>query len=669
MKIAAFVLAAMTLLAAAAVDLATRPARAPSFASVRASRASSDFVLEDSRGGVLSRKRRDFSERRQEWVAASALTAETRALLLSSEDRRFDSHDGVDVRAIAAAAVTAMTGGGRRGGSTITMQLAKRLRMVRRSTTWLGKIRQIRSARALERTWSKDRILEAYVNLAPFRGELVGFPAAARAFFGKNVDRLSPEEASLLVASLRAPNASPDRVAARACALRPGSCAVIRALAPAVGSTTMPAEPDLAPQLAVALSAGSKPVTFRSSIDRELQIFARNALSSRLRGLRDRNVRDGAAIVVENATGRVLAAVGSAGPFSRSPQVDGTRALRQAGSTLKPFLYALAFERKLLRPDSWLEDSPVDLVFGNGVYRPRNHDRVFHGWIRARTALASSLNVPAVKVLRIVGLDAFADRLGRAGLELDPEADYGPALALGVADLSLRGMARAYLALANGGRFRDLTFERDGISPLGDEVLSPGAVAEVESILSSAGDRSLGFGFESGLELPFHAALKTGTSKDMRDNWCLGWTRDYTIAVWVGNFDGEPMWDVSGLTGAAPAWTEIARWLHDHRRSQVVPARVAERAAATPPPIDFPRPRIEYPPTGLVMALDPEIPRRLQKVPLIAAAAREGFRWRVDGETRPAGGTALWDPRRGRHRIELLDAAGVVRDEVLVQVR
>jgi penicillin-binding protein 1C len=540
----------------------------------------------------------------------------------------------------------------------------------------MEKLRQVRAARLLEKKWTKEEILEAYLNLAPFRGEIRGISAASSVWFRKIPLRLSAEESAILVAMLRGPNAPIDRIERRACDLLPDRCEVIRQIAGrAATQPKVSDEPRLASHLAVRLQGEGRRGRFVSTIDADLQRYLTDRLASRLSSLKDQNVRDGAALVIENSTGRVLAYVGSAGKNSKSPQVDGIRARRQAGSTLKPFLYARAIERRLIEPDSWIEDSAIDLVFPLGIYRPRNHDRHFHGWVRARTALGSSLNVPAVKLLRLLGEEDFWRVLSKLGFQnLAPAEEYGPALALGVADLTLWDLTNAYRTLANDGVRSDPVFAKTMTAMNRARVFSMHASAQIEEILSSKDDRELGFGFDSVLSLPFRAAVKTGTSKDMRDNWCLGWSRDYTIGIWVGNFDGEPMWDVSGTTGAAPVFTETLIWLHENRRSQSLERKLASERNPKQDlffaPTSFPHPRILYPPSGLVLALDPEIPSSRQKLPLQAeTAGKPNLSWRIgESEKMPASDSALWPMRKGRHVIRLMDRQKVL-EEVEIQVR
>ena len=336
---------------------------------------------------------------------------------------------------------------------------------------------------------------------------------------------------------------------------------------------------------------------------------------------------------------RSLAWVGSAGPASTAAAVDGVTAARQAGSTLKPQLYALAFEKRLLTAASVLSDAPVDLDTASGLYIPQNYDRSFRGAVSVRSALGNSLNVPAVRTLLLVGVDAFRDRLfdvGYRGISRDGDY-YGFSLALGSAEVTLLEQAAAFRALARDGRWSVLRVTPGAVAA-DRQVVEAGAAAIVRHILADNAARTATFGEDNGLALPFPAAVKTGTSKALRDNWCVGFTDRFTVAVWVGNFEGDPMVGVSGTTGAAPAWRAIMLGLHAQQpggafalpagvvRSRVrylpaiEPAReeiflhgtaltdvvVADPAAA--------RPRLLSPADGAVIALDPDIPPARQRV-------------------------------------------------------
>ena len=287
-------------------------------------------------------------------------------------------------------------------------------------------------------------------------------------------------------------------------------------------------------------------------------------LQQHILSVQGQNVHDGAALVADNKSGEILAYVGNVGALASARFVDGTQARRQAGSTLKPFLYGLAFDKRILTPASLLDDAPLDVPAMNGIYRPENYDKQFHGLVPARTALASSLNIPAVKVLNLVGVECFVQKLGDLGFEKLQAADfYGSSLALGAADVTLWELVNAYRSLANGGVWSPLclTFEENP-NLTSRQVLSAGSAFLVSDILSDRESRSETFHLESPLSTRYWTAVKTGTSKDMRDNWCVGFSDHYTVGVWAGNFSGDPMWNVSGITGAAPAWIEIMNWLH-----------------------------------------------------------------------------------------------------------
>jgi penicillin-binding protein 1C len=363
--------------------------------------------------------------------------------------------------------------------------------------------------------------------------------------------------------------------------------------------------------------------------------------------------------------------------------VDFVRARRQAGSTLKPFVYAAAFDERRIGPGTKLDDSPLELPTGVGGYRPENYDRRFHGLVSARVALGSSLNVPAVRALELVGVPPLVGRLRRLGVAGLERADlYGPSLALGAADVSLLELVSAYRALARGGVAGGLRVRADEATGEDERVLSPEAAFLVADVLSDRGSRSLTFGLESALATRYWSAVKTGTSKDMRDNWCIGFSRRYTVGVWVGNGSGEPMWDVSGMDGAAPVWVELMDALHagDPGAPPEPPPGLVRAAgewwiAGSEPAAglaaESPRlARIVSPAPDQRIALDPDIPRARERVLLQAEPRGAGLTWSHDGAALgSAEAPRLWAPTRGRHELILHDESGRAVDAVRFLVR
>ncbi len=673
----------------------------PPFADVRARFQSSEAVLLDRHGAVLQERRVDARGRRLRWVTLVDISPALVRAVIEAEDRRFWSHGGVDPRAIAAALWDAGRGKRMRGASTLAMQLTAlldpALRGGRDGRGLLQKLRQIQGALALERRWSKDEILEAYLNLATFRGELQGVEAASRGLFDREPDGLGDIEAALLAGLLPAPNAPVDAVIARACrlALRLRAvppCAEIAASAEAALHSLPSVRPEvaLAPHVATRLLysfGGADPARrIVSTLDAGTQRLAIRVLQQQVLALRGRNVRDAAALVVDNASGDVLAYVGGSGELSTAPLVDGVRARRQAGSTLKPFLYAQALDARLVTASTRIDDTPLDVVTALGTYRPENYDHGFRGPIPVREALASSLNVPAVRVLQQVGVDALVATLRRLGVMGLREPDfYGDSLALGSADVSLWELVGAYRALAKGGFYGGLRLTPADAARVPQPVFSPAAAFIVSDVLSDRTGRALSFGLESVLATRFWSAVKTGTSKDMRDNWCIGSSRRFTVGVWVGNFSGAPMWDVSGVDGAAPAWLEIMNALQADAPSDAPePPRGLVRIgrewylagtepvspAAAAPQGEPGLGRILAPADGTVLALDPDIPSERERVLVQAAPADAKLALVLDG--RRLGSAArpiLWAPRRGRHELALLDAGGRALETVRFFVR
>ena len=467
-------------LALAALWWWTAPPPVPAFADLKGQWKSSEAWLHARDGSLLSEVRVDFAQRRLAWVPLGEIAPALGQDVIAIEDRRFLSHGGVDWLALAGSLRDAFDGKGRRGASTLTMQTAAFLWPdIGRpgSRGWLDKLRQMRTAWALEASWNKRQILEAYLNLAPFRGENQGVGAGALALFGKRPAMLDPREAAVMAALLRNPTARPDQVAARACRLmKAEDCPALQVLAEAAAGTgnLKALDRGLAPHLAARLLT-EPGMTVTTTIDPAVQALAVGALQHQLLGLGPTRARDGAVVVLDNRSGEVLAYVGGIGLGSTAASVDGASAPRQAGSTLKPHLYAQLIERKWLTAASILEDSPVQLDTASGLYVPRNYDNAFMGPVSVRRALANSLNVPAVRALLLDGVQDFRDRLadlGYDGLEADGSY-YGFSLALGSAEVTLLEQANAYRTLANLGRWSPLRIKADDPAGEARQVLDP----------------------------------------------------------------------------------------------------------------------------------------------------------------------------------------------------
>ncbi len=664
--------------------LAALPAHAlPTFDAVQAAHRPSDLLLLDRSGAPLQTMRTDANVRRGAWLPLAEMSPALREAVRLSEDQRFWQHSGVDWRSLAAAAWANAWNTRTRGASTLTMQLAGLLDggLARPAggRSLIGKLGQATAAIALETQWSKTQVLEAYLNLVPLRGDSVGVPAAAWGLFGKAPSGLDGAEAAILAALLRAPNADAAEVTRRACALlqqQGDGCtglATSTAQAFARRPGAAPGEA-LAPHFARAwLAAGNGP---RTTLDAPLQRAAVALLRQQLAELHGRAVEDGAVLVLDNASGEVRAWVGSSGPLSAAADVDAVLARRQPGSTLKPFVYALAFEQRLLTPASVLDDAPLQVAAGSGLYTPQNYDHGFKGLVSARTALASSLNVPAVRVGAMLGQDALFERLQRAGLQLRESAGYhGPALALGSAEVTLLDLTNAYRMLANGGRWSAVRGLGKGAPAPPRQAFAPATAYLVADILADGAARATTFGFDSPLVTRGWAAVKTGTSKDLRDNWCIGFSERYTVGVWVGNAGGAPMHAVSGVAGAAPVWRQLMALLHtgSASRAPAAPAGItrvgAEVFIAGTLPLQggaaLRRFGIESPRDGSVLVIDPDIPPAQQRLVFEGAAGQ----WLLDGRAMGHGSVLHWLPRPGRHRLQWRSGAASDSVDFEVQLR
>nr|WP_212611415.1 penicillin-binding protein 1C [Sphingomonas gellani] len=684
-----------------AIDYLTYPPALPGYAQARSAFRPSEAWLYDRHGVLIDSTRVDFATRRLGWVSLDRIAPVVPRTVVAAEDHRFADHGGVDWLALAGSIERRLSGQRTRGASTLSMQVAGFLSpdLARPGARgWLDKARQLRAARALEARWSKDQILEAYLNLAPFRGEAQGIGAAAMAFFGKTPAALAHDDAVLLAALLPDPQASAARLASRACRIaHAASCAAFQAQAASMlgPARSLALDPGLAPHLSDRLltRAGMRVTT---TLDAGIQRMAIAALRRQLQGLGGSRARDGAVVVVDNASGDVLAYVGGIGGASTAPAVDGANSYRQAGSTLKPFLYAQAIERGYLTAASILDDSPVQLDTASGLYVPQNYDHGFKGPVSARTALAGSLNVPAVRTLLLVGVDPFRDRLwdtGYRGLVEDGQY-YGFSLALGSAEVTLLEQADAYRSLANGGRWSPVRLTPDAQVAPPRAVTTPAAAWIVADMLADPNARAATFGLDSALRLPFWAAVKTGTSKAMRDNWCVGFSDRFTVAVWVGNLEGDPMRAVSGTSGAAPVWRDLmlalaarggghapppplgvevrriafADHLEQPRREYFL--RGTGQALIAAAPGESRRPRIVNPVAGTVYAIDPDIPPDRQRFAVAVTGSVEAYRLLLDDrDLGPATARPQVMPAPGVHRLRLVDVAGRLVDQARFTIR
>jgi penicillin-binding protein 1C len=551
---------------------------------------------------------------------------------LAAEDARFFSHRGIDYLGTARAARDGVT---RRravsGASTISQQTIK-LYSPPRARTLRTKAIEIFSARKLEIFTDKETILTAYLNRLPYGNQYTGARAAASGYFGKPLGDLSLAEAALLAGLPNKPtrlNPWSNREGARQRQVwilgrmkKLGwisevqfAAALIEPLQFLPGPATVFHAPHFVdfvnlkePEAAAAAKEQRRPV--RTTLDLSLQEFVEHTVAAELARLghesKDRDEVHAAAVVIENATGDVLALTGSRSFFSHGAgQVNGAWSPRSAGSALKPFTYVRAIERGYTAA-SVLADTPIEYITSNGTYQPVNFHRQFQGPVSLRKALASSLNVPSVKLLDAIGgpgvlHELLAEELRLTSLDR-PASDYGLGLTLGNAEVRLIELANAYACLARLGEFQPFRLLREegraagtpppapppptdrerltdqqgrvggargsglefGPTP-GQSLLDPAASWLIADILSDENARAEAFGRNSPLNLPFRAAVKTGTSTDFRDNWTLGYTPDFTVGVWVGRFNNRPLNQVSGAMGAAPIYQQIMLRLHRER--------------------------------------------------------------------------------------------------------
>jgi penicillin-binding protein 1C len=614
------------------------------------------------------------------------------AMLKGFEDNRFESHRGVDWRAMVRALEQAITNGKVvSGGSTLTMQVA-RLLEPRDERTLPAKLRQIVRAMQIERELTKKQILDLYLVLAPYGGNLEGLRAASIAYFGKEPKRLSFGEQALLVAIPQSPEVRrPDRAAesARRARDRVIDRAVQRGLitreeGERAKNETVPVQRHPFPANAPHATEAARAATpdrriLQFSYDRSLQVSLEGLLKEHVERL-DPKIT-GAIVVIDNRSGHVLARVGSADYFAneRAGAVEMTNALRSPGSALKPFIYALAFENGIAHPETMVDDRRTRY----GIYAPENFDLTYQGQVSARVALQMSLNIPAVALLNEVSPPRFLARLKNAGVNivLPREAPPGLALALGGLGVTLTDLARLYSGIARGGEMPALIERLDAPrpQPTGTTIAEPVASWYVADVLR-------------GTPPPANAlagkiSFKTGTSYGYRDAIAAGFDSRVTIAVWLGRADNGAVHGLVARQAAAPvlfdAFARIPGAITPVRRP---PNALVARTSELPPPLrslrkDTPKAlvtartselKIAYPPQGA--RVDLGLQRGAVADALLALKVQGGvapFTWIVNGA--PIGSPehrrqSSWTPDgAGFARVSVIDAKGTT-DSVLVRL-
>jgi penicillin-binding protein 1C len=652
---------------------------------------------------------------------------------LAAEDSRFWRHHGVDGRADLRAAWQWVWN--RRvisGASTITQQLIKL--SAPRPRTLTAKIIESAQALRLEQVWDKQRILTEYLNRVDYGNYNLGCVAAAQFYFAKPPRDLSAAECALLAGLPQSPaRLNPRAHFARALRRRMWILTRMRKegwlnedefrraarepLRLARGGRAFEA-PHFVDLLLEQGAVAAENSSVRTTLDLGLNRLAGQILNRQLGALQSQHAGQGAVVVIENQTGNVLVLAGSRDYFSAPDgQVDGAWAPRSTGSALKPFLYWLAFERGAT-PASIVADVPTDFATSTGLFSPVNYDRHCYGPVRYRAALANSLNIAAVKVLdSLGGAGPLLELLRKCRLSTLTQAEdyYGLGLAIGNAETRLLELANAYACLARLGVCRPYR-----LLPLppgqtaGERVGGADTAWLIADILSDNEARAAAFGPESSLRFDFPVACKTGTSSDFRDNWAFGYTPEFTVGVWVGNFDGSPMRHVSGVTGAAPTMHELFTYLHARYGTSwyARPAEIVERRidpltghlssrpdavnekflSRAPPPAggsgDYddagrlrlgpeyrewlagadnwlggrgvpcettPTLRVAFPPPGSILFLDSDLPDNGRRLYLSAQGAEEA-EWSCDSlACRREGGRSVALLALGRHELTVRD--------------
>lgn len=575
-----------------------------------------------------------FASKNQSFVPLDRIPKDLQNATIALEDKDFYNHGAIDVRGIVRAFYFTVFKGQTQGGSTITQQLVKNSLLTFEQTI-TRKVKEVILAYIVESIYSKDKILEMYLNQVSYGGTAYGVQAASQAYFNKPVSELSLEESAFLAAlpeapSLYSPFGSHPELGKKRQIL------ALRKMKEQ-GYITQKQEQDastkplifsqirdkiLAPHFVfyvkdlLTQKYGERAVEqgglhVKTSLDLEVQKLAEDVVASRVAEMKQYNISNAAAMVTRPGTGEILAMVGSTDYFDteNDGNVNVTLAHRQPGSSIKPIAYATGLSLGYTAATPFVDKDTCFPNQGGKSYCPKNYDGKFHGVVQMRYALANSYNIPAVKMLKAIGIERMIATASAMGITTFTDPDqYGLSLSLGGGEVTMLNMTEAFGVFANGGYkipvqpILKVTDSKGKVideykapkSPiLGEKVLPDGVAFIISNILSDNGARSAAFGSNSVLQIgKYPVSVKTGTTNDYRDNWTIGYTPSYVTAVWVGNNDNTPMNGVvSGVTGAAPIWNGIMKELVSKnppeppaKPTNVIGMQVCSTSGLLPPP-------------------------------------------------------------------------------------
>ena len=625
-----------------------------------------------------------------------------------SEDKRFYSHSGVDWTArLNAARQNLIAMSGVRGASTITEQVVKMLHPRKRSiwARWLEGF----EARILEKFYSKAEILEFYLNEAPYASNRRGVVQAARLFFDRDLNTLSRKEMLTLAVMVRAPSRfdirkGTDRVNGRVTRL--AKLFHEQGFIDKKTSEEILKEEIRTHNSGLTVDAGHfVDFIFNNSdrylnqaagqlittLDSSIQSMAKTILDNQVKALSENGVKNGAVLVINNKTREVLAWAVNGTRSENVPGswIDAVTTPRQPGSTLKPFVYALALEKGWTAA-TIIDDSPLAEPVGTGLHSYNNYSRINYGKLPLRQCLGNSLNVPAVKTLQHIGVDNFLSclqNLGIKSLRQDPDY-YGDGLVLGNGEITLFELVQAYATFANQGVYKQLKVLMDevpGVAEYQERIFSSEVTSLIGNILSDNSARTLEFGAGGVLNFPIQTAVKTGTSNDYRDAWSVGYNNDYTVGVWMGNLDRTAMNRITGAKGPAIVLRSIFAELnrnHDTSPLYLSPKLVQKDVCrdtglpadgdclaysewfipgsetsmvANGPSIQKEKVEMIQPSPGLSLAMDPRIPDNHESFmfSLTGVPDNSKLEWYVDNELEAVtdSGNYLWSMSKGNHTV------------------